>query len=60
MIEVYLSKKNFWITTKIEQKTGIDGEINEIRLYLNKLTDKTFLDIREKIIDKINKIIENQ
>ena len=43
-------------TTKIEQKTGIDGEINEIRLYLNKLTDKTFLDIREKIIDKINKI----
>ena len=43
-------------TTKIEQKTGIDGEINEIRLYLNKLTDKTFLDIREKIIEKINKI----
>ena len=32
-------------TTKIEQKTGIDGEINEMRLYLNKLTDKTFLDI---------------
>ena len=43
-------------TTKIEQKTGIDGEINEIRLYLNKLTDKTFLDIREKIIEKINSI----
>ena len=43
-------------TTKIEQKTGIDGEINEMRLYLNKLTDKTFLDIREKIIEKINRI----
>jgi hypothetical protein len=43
-------------TTKIEQKTGIDGDINEIRLYLNKLTDKTFLDMREKIIDKINSI----
>ncbi len=41
-------------TTKIEQKTGIDADINEIRLYLNKLTDKTFLDMREKIIDKIN------
>ena len=41
-------------TTKIEQKTGIDGDINEIRLYLNKLTDKTFLDMREKIINKIN------
>jgi roadblock/LC7 domain-containing protein len=46
-------------TTKIEQKTGIDGEINEIRLYLNKLTDKTFLDIREKIIEKINAISFN-
>ena len=46
-------------TTKIEQKIGIDGEINEIRLYLNKLTDKTFLDIREKIIEKINTIAFN-
>jgi hypothetical protein len=43
-------------TTKIEQKDGIDGEIDQIRLYLNKLTDKTFLDLREKIVDKINKI----
>lgn len=43
-------------TTKIEQKTGIDGDINEIRLYLNKLTDKTFLDMRQKIIGKINSV----
>lgn len=43
-------------TTKIEQKTGIDGDVNEIRLYLNKLTDKTFLDMREKIIEKINSV----
>ncbi len=43
-------------TTKIEQKTGIDGDINEIRLYLNKLTDKTFLDTRQKIIEKINSV----
>ena len=43
-------------TTKIEQKSGIDGDINEIRLYLNKLTDKTFLDTREKIINKINTV----
>jgi hypothetical protein len=43
-------------TTKIEQKAGIDGDIDQIRLFLNKLTDKTFLDMREKIIDKINKI----
>lgn len=41
-------------TTALEQKTGIDCDINEIRLFLNKITDKTFLDMREKIIDKIN------
>jgi hypothetical protein len=40
-------------TTKIEQKTGLDAEIDQIRLLLNKLTDKTFLDMREKIIDKL-------
>jgi hypothetical protein len=45
-------------TTKIEQKTGVEGDINEIRLYLNKLTDKTFLDMRDKIIAKINFICE--
>lgn len=43
-------------TTKIEQKSGVDGDIDQIRLYLNKLTDKTFLDTREKIIEKINSI----
>ncbi len=43
-------------TTKIEQKSGIEADIDQIRLLLNKLTDKTFLDIREKIIDKINSI----
>ena len=42
--------------TKIEQKSGLDGDIDQIRLYLNKLTDKTFLDMREKIVDKINQI----
>jgi len=46
-------------TTKIEQKTGIDGDINELRLYLNKLSDKTFLDMREKIIEKINMFCKN-
>lgn len=46
-------------TTKIEQKSGIEADLNEIRLYLNKLTDKTFMDIREKIIDKINLVSNN-
>ena len=41
-------------TTKIEEKVGIDVEIDALRLLLNKLTDKTFLENREKIIEKIN------
>jgi hypothetical protein len=45
--------------TKIEQKTGIEGEIDQIRLLLNKLTDRTFLDMREKIIEKIDSIIKS-
>jgi hypothetical protein len=43
-------------TTKIEQVTGIDSDVNSLRLYLNKLTDKTFLDTREKIIEKMDTI----
>ena len=43
--------------TKIEQKTGIDGEIDKIRLYLNKLTDKTFVDIKEQIFIIIDNLI---
>lgn len=46
-------------TTKIEQKTGIDGKIDQFRLMLNKLTDKTFLDIREKVIVIMNELIES-
>lgn len=46
-------------TTKIEQKTGIDNDIDQIRLLLNKLTDRTFLDMREKIIEKINTLENN-
>jgi hypothetical protein len=43
--------------TKIEQKTGIEYEIDQIRSNLNKLTDKTYLEIREKIVNIITKII---
>jgi hypothetical protein len=46
-------------TTKIEQTSGIDGDINALRLHLNKLTDKTFLDTRENIIEKINNLCKN-
>lgn len=40
--------------TKMDQKSGIDGEIDQIRLLINKLSDKTYLDIREKLIEKID------
>ncbi len=46
--------------TKIEQKVGIDAEIDQLRLLLNKLTDKTFLNIREQIINKINLLISSE
>jgi hypothetical protein len=44
--------------TKIEQKTGVDGQIDEIRLILNKLTDKTFLDTCTKIKQQIVEIVQ--
>lgn len=40
-------------TTKLEQKTGFEAELDQIRLLLNKLTDKTFLDIKDKIMERI-------
>jgi len=49
--------RNFQATV-IEQKTGINAHIDQIRLHLNKLTDKSFLVVREKIIASIDKILE--
>jgi hypothetical protein len=40
-------------TTKIEEKVGIDIKIDTIRNYLNKLTDKNYIDIFGKIIETI-------
>jgi hypothetical protein len=49
--------RNFQATV-IEQKTGIDAELSQIRMHLNKLTDKSYLDIREKIVTSINSILQ--
>ena len=46
-------------TTKIEERNGINGEIDSIRSELNKITDKNFMDKRDKIIDIIGVIINN-
>jgi hypothetical protein len=55
--EDWESLRNFQ-TTKIEEKVGIDAQIDLIRSLLNKMTDKNYNDIRNKIIDLIDKLVE--
>ena len=43
-------------TTKIEEKTGIDIQIDIIRTYLNKMSDKNYIDMRNKIIEIVDKL----
>lgn len=43
-------------STKIDSKTGLDGDIDLIRVYINKITEKNYLDMRNKIIDIIEKL----
>jgi len=44
--------------TKIEEKSGIDIQIKLIQTYLNKMTDKNYIDMRNKIVDVIDKIYD--
>jgi hypothetical protein len=46
--------------TKIVQGVGIDGNINKIRMYLNKISDKTFMQMRENILAELMIIYENE
>ena len=46
-------------TTKIEAKIGLDSEIDLIRSYLNKITDKNYKETANNIIMVIEKMIEN-
>ena len=45
--------------TKILEKSGFDAHIDSLRSLLNKITDKTFLDIRENIILKMDEIVND-
>jgi hypothetical protein len=47
-------------TTKIDEKTGIHVQIDNIRTHLNKMTDKNYLDMSNKIKDIIDKLIEDK
>lgn len=42
--------------TKIEEKTGIDSQVNNIRSFLNKLTDKNSIEITNNIIEIIKEV----
>ena len=43
--------------TRLEEKVGTDAKIDMIRSNLNKMTDKNYIDLRNKIIDVIDEII---
>ena len=45
-------------TTKMEEKEGINAQIDAIRVNLNKMTDKNYIDMRNKIIEIIDKLVE--
>jgi hypothetical protein len=44
-------------TTKIEVKTGIEAELDSIRSYINKMTDKNYPDMKNKILEIIEKLV---
>ena len=43
-------------TTKIEKKEGIESNIDIIRSYLNKITDKNYVDMKNKIVEILNQM----
>jgi hypothetical protein len=54
------SVRNTFQATKIEQKQGLDLQIDLIRSHLNKISDKNYIDYRNKIIDIFDELIENK
>jgi hypothetical protein len=42
--------------TKIEKKTGVEGVIDKVRLNLNKITDKTYEDMKNNILVILSEI----
>lgn len=46
-------------TTKLESKIGLDAHIDAIRSNLNKMTDKNYIDIRNKVTDIIDIILKD-
>ena len=44
-------------TTKIEKKEGIETNMDMIRSYLNKITDKNYSDMKHKILEVLNQMV---
>lgn len=44
-------------TTKMEEKEGMNAQIDAVRVNLNKMTDKNYIDMRNKIIEIIDKLV---
>lgn len=44
-------------TTKFDVKEGINAQIDIFRSHLNKMSDKNYIDSRNKIVDEIDKIV---
>jgi hypothetical protein len=43
--------------TKIDEKVGLDAQIDIIRTFLNKMSDKNYIDMRNKIIEIIDNLV---
>ena len=48
---------NTFQTTKLEEKAGVDVQIDLIRSCLNKMTDKNYIDIRNKLMTIIDGLV---
>lgn len=44
-------------TTQLEVKTGVDADFDSIRSYINKMADKNYIDMRNKIVDVIERLV---
>lgn len=51
---------NTFQVTKIETKIGVNADFDIIRLYINKITDKNYIEFRNKIVETIENLIEQR
>lgn len=46
-------------TTKIDAKTGVEKDLDSIRALINKVTDKNYIEIRNKIMEIIDSVVSS-